>query len=273
MEVPSSMAEDLCDLLASFFDTDASSQALAVVEALSCQPEHRYEIARSNAMGGILSILDFQMDDDDDDDDDDGFLLQIALSILRNLSSTNHIDHPDELIPKLVPLLEETTLSTHCILILKNLCERASGRKSVAETEGCISSVALLLEAEDRKAQEHAVSVLHSLCCHRANYREMVMKEGVIPGLVHVSVNGNRRAKATASEVLRVLKNEFSRSGEISGGGGGGTEGRDEKNVDNGSIVRMKESGPSKTQGLFCNIFCRPTGMAAVKKKKKKKKN
>lgn len=203
------MKEDDYQMLASLLDTKVSKQALSVLETLSYQKHCVPKIAASGALIGILNILDSQIPE----------LLELALKILSNLSSDSDIRPfivPQELIPKLIPVSDDNSLARYCITILKNLCDFEEAKKCVAETEGCISLIATLLDSENQEDQEHAVCVLLSLCNQHVGC-QLVMDEGVIPGLVSVSVNGNMKAKAMAMEVLRILKGEFNTVDQYSG--------------------------------------------------------
>ncbi|KZV55011.1 U-box domain-containing protein 5-like [Dorcoceras hygrometricum] len=189
--------EDSYGILASFLDTKAVKQGLTLFEALSFHQHSGSKFAASGALVRILNILESPSDE----------LLEPALKILNNLSNNSDLCSsitPSEIITKLVRLIENDTLTRYCIFMLKNLCNIEDARVSIAETIGCISAVAKLLENESLDIQECAVSVLHSLCTKHASYRELVVNEDVVPGLFDVSMNGNERSKALASEILRI---------------------------------------------------------------------
>ncbi|KAK6152924.1 hypothetical protein DH2020_012563 [Rehmannia glutinosa] len=239
------MKEDEYALLASFLDTEVSKQALSILEVLSFNKHCCYKIAASGALIGISNILDSQIQE----------LLEPALKILSNLSSNDDISSfivPSKFIPKLIPLLEDNTYSRYCITILKNLCDNQDARISIAETDGCIASIAKILEKDDHDDQEQAVAVLLSLCSQRIEYCQLVMDEGVIPGLVSVSINGNKKAKAMAMELLRILKDE--------------SDSRGRKYV---ADVRVDctNQRKEKAPGLFGKFFSKPSGVAVKKKK------
>lgn len=181
------------------------------------------------------------------------------MKILCNLSSNGDVDSfiiPSMFIPKLVPLFEDDNLARYCITILKNLCHNEDGRMYVAETDGCIASISKLLEKDSHDDQEHAVCVLLSLCSQRLEYCHLVMDEGVIPGLVSVSINGNKKAKAMAMELLRILKEELNARGESS-----------RSDVSTDSSKQQKDKNPPKARGLFGKFFSKPSALAARKKK------
>ncbi|XP_022844014.1 U-box domain-containing protein 5-like isoform X2 [Olea europaea var. sylvestris] len=240
--------EDACSLLGSYLDTEVGQQALAILEVLSLDQHSGYKIAASGALIGILNIVDTQIEE----------LLEPALHILSNLLANSDIGSflvPPAFVPKLVPLFENNTLARYCVTILKYLCDEEDARVSVAETDGCISSISKLLENESHEDQERAVEILLSLCSERVQYCQLVMAEGVIPGLVNVRANGNKKAKAMATELLRILKEEFNTDGEYSGS-------------DVGMECKV-QNPPSKAPGIFSKIFSKRNPLTAKKEKKK----
>ncbi|XP_031255047.1 U-box domain-containing protein 5 isoform X1 [Pistacia vera] len=186
-------------LLAFFLDSEVSEEAFAIIEELSRYRYCRSKIVSSGALASIVKILDSENRE----------LKVHAIKILHNLSSDNETCSqiaPSECIPKLVPFLKDTTLAGHCIIVLKNLCDIEGARVSIAETSGCLASVAELLEMGSQEEQEHGVTILLSLCSQRVHYCQLVMNEGVIPSLVSISVNGNDKGKVMALELLRLLR-------------------------------------------------------------------
>nr|GMC96979.1 U-box domain-containing protein 5 [Ipomoea batatas] len=197
------------ELLVLFLTTKASTEALAILEELSCQSFCQYKIAESGALNLILDMLNSENLD----------LLEPSIRILCNLSGNDNIRLlfvPSELIPRLIPFFNDASLARYSLAILKNLCNNQDARISVAETDGCVASVAKLLDSDNLEDQEHAVAVLLSLCSQRSQYCDLVMAEGVIPDLVHISLNGNSKGKAMASEMLRILRDECHSIGEPS---------------------------------------------------------
>lgn len=202
------MKEDEYGLIASLLDTEVSKQALLILGEISTHKQCGEKIAASGALVGIFNILDSQIQE----------LLEPALKILANLSSNGDFGSfiaPSELIPKLIPLFEDDSLSSYYITILKNLCHIRGARAAVAETDGCIASIVKILEKDNREEQENAVSILLSLCSQSVEFCELVMEEGVIPGLSSVSINGNKNGSAMALELLRILR-ESQTAGENS---------------------------------------------------------
>lgn len=199
--------DDTFALLTSLLGSEVSKEALVIFEVLSRHQNCHHKIAVSGALTALLEILDAHSKE----------LQEPAIKILCNMSGSSKIGSliaPSELVPKLVPFLEDTALARNCVVVLQNLCIKEDARIAIAETDGCIASIVKLLERDSRKDQEHAVDFLLSLCSQRVQYCQLVMDEGVIPELVSVSINGNDKAKAMALELLRLLRGEFSDVGE-----------------------------------------------------------
>ncbi|XP_073158898.1 U-box domain-containing protein 5-like isoform X2 [Henckelia pumila] len=230
--------QDSYGILASFLDTKAANQALALLEALSFHQHSGLKFSTSGALVRILNILDSPSQE----------LLEPALKILSNLSENGGLGSsitPSEIIAKLAPLLEDDNLSRYCTVTLKNLCDTEEARVSIAETRGCISAVAKLLENKSRDVQECAVSILHSLCTKHALYCELVMSEAVVPSLFLVSRNGNEKAKAMASEILRIPGEGICSAVENSG------------SDDNKDSTKPFKVPGSRTTGFFGKILSR----------------
>ncbi|XP_073155184.1 U-box domain-containing protein 5-like isoform X2 [Henckelia pumila] len=244
------MTEDALVILASFLNTEVAKHALFILEVLSSRQHCGYKLAASGALHGIINILDRQILE----------LLEPALKILSNLSLIDglaSIIRPSDFVSKLIPLLENNALARYCVTILKNLCDIEDVRVSIAETGGCISAISELLEKDSQEDQECAVSILLSLCSQRVVYCQVVMNEGVIPGLVRVSVNGNNKAKAMALELLRILKEEFSTSGENTGSVA----------VKESTEQRKDKKPLPKSGGMFGKIFSKQIAFSSKKKK------
>ncbi|TKY70395.1 U-box domain-containing protein 5 [Spatholobus suberectus] len=191
--------EDTFIMLAIFLDSEVIGETLAIMEELSGYGFSKAKIAASSALTSILNILDSE---------NKGFQQQ-AIRILYNLSFSGEVC-PRMLslrcIPKLLPFFKDRTLLRYCIYILKNLCDTEEGRNSVAETKGCISSVAEILETGNNEEQEHALAVLVSLCSRHPDYCKLVMHEDIITPLFYISQNGNDKGKESALELLHLLR-------------------------------------------------------------------
>lgn len=197
-EIPC-MLEDIVSLLESLLDSKVTGEALAVMVLLSDDKYCRSKILASGVLTSILKILDSQARE----------YQESAIKILYNMSSNSetrsHIVSLD-CIPKLVPFMDDGPLAKYCIVILKNLSDIEEARVSIAETNGCIASIVELLDTGDYEDQEHAVAILLFLCSQRIQYCQLVMDEGVIPDLFNLSINGNEKAKMSATELLRLLR-------------------------------------------------------------------
>lgn len=247
--------ENAISLLSSFLDSEVIEEALVILEVLSGHPCCRSKITASGALVSIIKILDSQSKE----------FVELAIKILQNLSSNNEICSQIvsfECIQKLVPYINDSNLARYCIVLLKNLCDTEEGRVSVAETNGCIASIAELLESGSREDQEHAVAILLFLCSQRVQYCQLVMDEGVIPSLVDISINGNDKGRVGALELLRQLKDiEYVDEKESF-----------ESDIDadrNASLHSKEMKASSKTSGLFKNFarFSKRTSLVLKKKR------
>lgn len=191
--------EGVYGLLASFLNSEVAEEAVSIVEVLSHHRYSSFKIVASGAISSILQILEMQIRE----------LHEPAIRILYNLSFDSDIHShivSTEFVRKLVPYFKDGFLARYCITILKNLCDHEHTRVSIVETDGCIASIANLLEMGSSENQEYAVTVLLSLCSQRDQYCQLVMGEGVIPALVSISINGNDKGKASAMELLRLFR-------------------------------------------------------------------
>lgn len=236
----------------SFLDSEVSEETLAILEVLSGHPHCRTKITAAGALFPLLKILESQSKE----------FQEQAIKILHNLSSDSDICSQIihlECIPKLVPFISEGRIARYCMVLLKRLCDTEEARVAVAETNGCISSIAELLERGSPEEQEHAVAVLLSLCSQRVQYCQLVMDEGVIPSLVDISINGNDKAKVTALELLRQLRDvEYGKGQECF---------QSDVDVSRDGSQHTKEKKPSKTSGFFRSFFPKPSSLAPKKKR------
>ncbi|XP_010254799.1 PREDICTED: U-box domain-containing protein 5-like isoform X1 [Nelumbo nucifera] len=193
------LSEEMFHLLVNFLNSEITEEALVIMEVLSSHRHCRSKIVMSGALPSILNMLDTQIRE----------FQAPATRILYNLSLNRDIGScilSLGCIPKLIPLFSDSLLAGHCIKILNNLCDIEEARKEVAETNGCLTSIAKLLETGNPEEQEYSVTVLLSLCSQCIKYCQMVTDEGVISSLVIISVNGNIGGKEGAMELLRILK-------------------------------------------------------------------
>ena len=186
-------------MLASFLDSEVIGEALAVMEELSGYWHRNAKVEASSALTCVLNILD----------SDNREFQRRAIVILYNLSFNGEVCLlmlSLKCIPKLLPFFKDRALLRYCICILKNLCDTEEGRNSVVETNGCISSVAEVLETGSNEEQEHALAILVSLCSQRMEYCQLVMSENVVLPLAYISKNGSDKGQASALELLRLLR-------------------------------------------------------------------
>lgn len=192
------LSKEAYQLIAEFLDSEVIEEALAITEELSSHQNCRTEIASSGSLAYIFKILDTQIRE----------IQTPALKILKNLTSTRNILSfivSSDLIPKLVTLSEDDSLSRYCIAILTNLCENQDNKSIVVETHGCLAFVAKVLDSGSSEEQEQALGILLSLCSQSIPYCRLVMNEGVISSAASISLNGSERGKAKAFEMIRLL--------------------------------------------------------------------
>lgn len=193
------LSEDTFIKLAILLESEVIGEVLTIMEELSGDGNSKAKIAASNALTSVIKLLD---------SNDKGFQQQ-AIRIMYNLSFNSEIClHMLSLncIPKLLPFFKDRSVLRYCIYILKNICDAEEGRNSIAETKGCISSIAEILETGSNEEQEHALAVLVSLCTQNVDYCKLVMDEDIITHLFFISQNGNDKGKKSALELLHLLR-------------------------------------------------------------------
>ncbi|KDP27554.1 hypothetical protein JCGZ_20087 [Jatropha curcas] len=249
------LPEEAFSLLLALLDSEVMGEALDIVEVLSSHPYCRFKITASGTLIPILKILDSQSKE----------FQEQAIKILHNMSSSADICSQIvylECVPKLVPFINERRVAKYCIVLLKNLCDTEEARVAVAETNGCIASIAELLESDSREEQEHAAAILLSLCSQRVQYCHLVMDQGVIPSLVSITKNGNDKGKVTALELLRQLGDvEYDEKQESF---------PSDRDTSKGATEHSKEKkSSSKTSGFFKNfsVFSKPGSLTSKKKR------
>ncbi|KAL5557310.1 hypothetical protein UlMin_039546 [Ulmus minor] len=229
------LGEDAFALLVSFLNSEVTEEVFSILELLSAYHYCGHKITDSGAPSYIMKALDSPIQ----------AIQERAIKTLKNLST-----NPDiclqiaswECIPQMVSLFGDKAFVGDCLCIMKNLCNTEEARISVAETSGGIASIVEVLDGDSHEEQEHAVSILLSLCSQRLEYCEMVMDEGVIPPLVYISNNGSDKAKGSALELLRQLKDVERES----------LESVEPKVEDNRSLSNQpNEKKSSKASGIF----------------------
>ncbi|XP_049396124.1 U-box domain-containing protein 5-like [Solanum stenotomum] len=242
--------DDTFALLVSFLGTEVSKEALSVLKVSSCHQYCQQKIVASGALTPILKMLD---------DLQNRELHEPAIKILCNLSGNSRIVSfitLSDVIPKLIPFLEDTALARDSLIILKNLCITEVATASVAETDGCIPSVVKLLDSDSLEDQEHAVSLLLSLCSQCVQYCKLVIHtdERVFSDLANIYANGSSNGKAMALKLL----NLFNNNGESS------VADVDISKVSTVDYTQRKSS--SKAPGLLRKLFSKQGSVAKSKK-------
>ncbi|GKU99179.1 hypothetical protein SLEP1_g12060 [Rubroshorea leprosula] len=230
--------EDAFTLLSSFLESEVAEDALDVMEVLSENPICGSKIAASGSLASLVKILDSHVQK----------FREQALKILCNLSSISDVCSnlvSLNCISRLFPLLRDKTLSRYCIIMFKNLCKNKEARASIASTTGCIASLAEILEIGSCEDQENAMIVLLSFCSQSVQYCcQLAMAEGVILALCDISVNGTYKGRASALELLRILRNmNYDAEQECFGS--------DLVTSEDASNYSKKEESSHKTSGLF----------------------
>ncbi|PQQ09917.1 U-box domain-containing protein 5 [Prunus yedoensis var. nudiflora] len=246
---------------------------------LKCNRQASYSMSSKNFVEPLIKFLRDAHDLDDVKAQREGFKLLFTfvsknrndITYLREEAYTLLASYLDsEVIRKFLPYwklclsnsIADDALVGNCISILKNLCDTEEARISIAETSGCIASIAEILETGSSEDQEHAVAILLSLCSQRVEFCHLVMHEGVIPPLVFLSNNGKERAMISALEVLRLLRDiDYVDEQECSG-----SDLDASKDNDNHSAGKKLP----KTSGFFGRTmfkFSKPSSLAPKKKK------
>ncbi|KAE8655991.1 RAD-like 6 [Hibiscus syriacus] len=159
--------EDAYSLLSFSLNSEVIKEVLDIIEVLSGQSSCKSKVAASGALSSILNILDLKI----------------------RVPGAN------------------ATLARHCIVVLRNLCNNQKARLPITETQGCITSIAMLIETGSHEDQEHVLAILLTLCSQRVEYWQLVMDQcDLFPSLFDVSVNGSDKGKASAMELLWLLR-------------------------------------------------------------------
>ncbi|CAN6446697.1 unnamed protein product [Victoria cruziana] len=193
------LSNDVCDILVLLLDSGVIQEVLSVLQILSDDDYWKSQLIVSKVVPSVVKVLE----------SDIGQSLAAAINVLYNLSPLSEVQSyllDSKCISKLTPFLSDAKLAGDIVGVLHNLVFTAVGRIQIAETSGCISSVAELLEDSCTEIQEHAVAVLLSLCSHNTGHRDLVLREGIIPSLVSVSVTGNQNGKEGALKLLKYLR-------------------------------------------------------------------
>ncbi|XP_010248635.1 PREDICTED: U-box domain-containing protein 10 [Nelumbo nucifera] len=142
-----------------------------------------------------------------------------AISALHNLSTCH------QLVPSIVsagvvfPLLQlvynsnkASKLTEKALALLEKIAASSEiAVDEIASTQGGILALVEAVEGDSQQSREHAVGVLLSICRTCIDkYRGSILRQGPIPGLLQLSLEGTRRAKDMARDLLIVLRNPVS---------------------------------------------------------------
>ncbi|CAK7328132.1 unnamed protein product [Dovyalis caffra] len=168
------------------------------------------------AASGVISVLVEILGREYDDTNNISMQAKLdAVATLHNLSTCHqivpsivssgvvftllHLIHrygkSSELVDKAMALLEDIVTSS------ENALAQTAG------SGGAIRAFVETIEEGSPQCKEHAVGILLLICqsC-RDKYRGLILREGVMPGLLQLSVDGTRRAKEKAKQLLLLLR-------------------------------------------------------------------
>ena len=189
--------------------------AMAAMLILSSCTANKLVIASSGTIQLLVEILNLV---NADTGNISSFSMQAridTIATLQNLSTCHQI------IPAIASsgVIYSLLQLIHCSEKSSELTEKAmallesivsSSENSIQETASTGGAIRILVEAVEEgspQCKEHAVGILLHICqsC-RDKYRGLILMEGVMPGLLQLSVDGTRRAKSMARELLLLLR-------------------------------------------------------------------
>ncbi|KAH0467931.1 hypothetical protein IEQ34_002964 [Dendrobium chrysotoxum] len=191
-------SEDAIQLLSSFLHCGIDKEALTILQKVALRPDFVPCIVASDIPLKVINFLNSE----------NGECVEIAMKILSELSSNREMRYnflSSTCIEKIGQLLNSNSLVRLSLNILQNLVGDEEASMLIADANGCIASIAEVLEFGEPE-QEQAVTILLSLCSRSLRNCLLVLKEGVIPSLVHISVNGSAKAKENSLKLLHVLR-------------------------------------------------------------------
>lgn len=131
--------------------------------------------------------------------------------------SIQTITNQGDCLGNLISLLHQKQLSAISLRILQILCNTQDDPIQFVNNDGLETVSELLQYGTSKEEQAIAVSLLLALCLCSSQYRNVLTK-GLIPTLVHVSVNGNRQAKKDSILFLQLLRNHRTYATDTSSG-------------------------------------------------------
>lgn len=194
----------LLNLLQSRSEAVAELSVAAILILSSCSA-NRPEIASSQTIGTLTEIIGRT-----------GHSVQAKLDAISTLQNLTKLGQTVPLIvaqggvSSLVEFMISWEKSSEAVekaaMLLETVVE--SSEDALDKTATSSSRIRALVEViEDGTPQgkEHGAAVL-LLTCRRKGCRELILQEGAIPGLLQLSVDGTRRARAIAEKLLLLLR-------------------------------------------------------------------
>lgn len=227
---------------------ELSSEVLEILQ-LSTDYQHgsSLNIVSSGALHSIVKNFDLLH----------GQALENAVQIICSVSNDDETRSQlisSGCVAKIISCLAGGQATSQCLKILRSLCEISEETQAaIVETDGCLASIAERLDTETPDEQEWAVALLYSLCSSKVKHVHLVMKEGIIPALVHLTVNGTYTAREMAQKLLMLLRDvNFDDNLEDSPSQVGSTP---ELPRDFSNSTKAKQLPVSRTSGFFKNKF------------------
>ncbi|CAN6974661.1 hypothetical protein Bca4012_000953 [Brassica carinata] len=135
-----------------------------------------------------------------------------GIATLHNLSTLQQIvplvvssGAPYALLQVINSCDKSSELAEKASSLLENIVHHSP--ESISGIGGAIEVLVEAIEEGSAQCKEHAVGILLGVCSFdRETNRGMILREGVMPGLLQVSVDGTRRGKEMARELLLLLR-------------------------------------------------------------------
>lgn len=191
---------------------------VAAMLILSSCMANKLVIASSGAIQLLVEMLSGDFADDDNSNYNSSVSIQAkldAIATLHNLSTCHQVIPPMVSSGAIYCLLQlihtsekSSELAEKAIALLENVVSLSENAlQQMAATGGAIRSLVETIEEGSPQCKEHAVGVLLLICqSRRDKYRSSILREGVMPGLLQLGVDGTRRAKHMARELLLLLR-------------------------------------------------------------------
>lgn len=188
-------------ILLDLIHSEITEIAVAVLLTLSSLDDNKASFVSSGVIPLLLELLESRYEHCRHD----------ALNILYNLLTifwkwSNMLSVAS--VSELVGLFGDSELRGKCISILNNLAGTEEGRAVIAGTEGCVLAMAELLDTGTSEEQEQAANILLLLCTNSFEHSQLVLREGVIPSLVHISVDGSPDGRDKALKLLEHFREQ-----------------------------------------------------------------